>query len=143
MKRVKTARALSHSLKSIAAKETEDDFLIICKKLAFDAFTDLVSYTPFDTGFAQSNWRVGINEKDEVTQMAGATGGSYSVASYGSPNIQFGDVINIYNNTVYIGRLDAGWSKQEPRGMIAPAFQRLTVTATRLARAESRRVSNV
>lgn len=132
MKRVRNARELRGSLEEIREKTTDDQFLKIIKKLAFDGFSDLVSYTPFDTGYASSNWRVGINEKDEMIMRPSGSGGSFGASNYGSPAIKIGDVVNLYNNTVYIGALDAGWSRQEPRGMIAPTFQRMSVTAARL-----------
>ena len=120
-------------MQDIRDQVTDDKFIAIVKKLAFDGFSDLVSYTPFDTGFASSGWRVGINEKSEMIRYPTGSSGSFGASNYGSPAIRLGDVVNLYNNTSYIGALDAGWSRQEPAGMIAPTFQRMMVTANKLS----------
>lgn len=139
MKRVKISESRKlKSLLDLAGKTTEDEFLIIIKKLGFDAFSDLVNLTPYDTGFARGGWRVGINGADE-TVLHNTGSGVTSAPVFGNPSIKFGDIIHEYNNVAYIKYLDAGWSKQAPAGMIEPTFSRIIVMADRLSTALSKK----
>lgn len=132
MKKVKSAAALSAELNRLGDL-ADDKFLAVVKKLAFDGFKELVIRTPVETRFASSNWRVGINATQEGELRATATGGVYAPASYGNPAIELGDIVHLYNNTVYIKRLEQGWSGQAPQGMVEPTYSRLTQAAKMVA----------
>ncbi len=131
-KRVQGAAELSRELKRLGDL-SDEKFLAVVKKLAFDGFKELVIRTPVDTGFAQSNWRVGINSTDERAIRASATGGVYAPAQYGNPAIEFGDNVHLYNNVVYMKALEQGWSQQAPAGMVEPTYSRLIQVAASLA----------
>lgn len=139
MKRVKISQPRQlKALLDIAAKVTEDEFVTVVKKLSFDAFGDLVRLTPYDTGFAQGGWRVGINQTDEMV-LYNTGSGPTSAPNFGSPTIKFGDIIHLYNNVAYIGALEGGWSKQAPAGMVEPTWSRMSTMADRLADALSKK----
>lgn len=129
---VKGARELSRELARLGSL-SDEKFLAVVKKLSFDGFKELVIRTPVATGFAQSNWRVGINATDEGALRASATGSMYAPAVYGNPAIEIGDVVHLYNNVVYIKRLEEGWSGQAPQGMVQPTYSRLNTIAAQLA----------
>jgi len=135
-KRVNSAGELSRELARLGDL-SDEKFTQVIKKLAFDGFKELVVRTPVDTGFAQSNWRVGINEAPSAS-IRPTVGGFYSPASYGNPTIEFGDSVHLYNNVVYIKRLEQGWSGQAPQGMVEPTYSRLIQVATQLGNALSK-----
>lgn len=141
MKRVSNHRELV-SVMDLALKYTEEEMTTIVKKISMDAFSDLLRLTPRDTGYAVSNWRIGINQSDSVV-LHGGSATSYSAPSFGNTNIQFGDNVHIYNNTAYIGLLEDGHSRQAPAGMIEPTAARVRIQLDRLAKAESKRKANV
>lgn len=89
--------------------------------VALKAMGDYIKTTPRKTGRAQSGW--------DVTEGAGAGGfePAEGQTSYDPKNPvkalavsataeAFG-AITVYNNVVYIVRLDEGWSQQAPAGM--------------------------
>lgn len=138
-RRVSSAAELARELARLGDIAEKDFVEKAVKKLAFDGFTSLVVSTPFDTGFASSNWRVGINSNAEGA-LYNPGGGNYAPAQYGNPAIELGDKINLFNNTVYIGRLETGWSKQAPAGMVEPTYSRLLAMAQQVTSALSKEV---
>lgn len=108
-----------------------DQWNLIMRRTALDALTRIVLKTPVDTGRARGNWFVQIGGAgDMVTETTDKAGG---------PTIALGDavigsyrqrddlpVISIYNNLPYINRLEHGWSKQAPNGMVSVTVAELT-----------------
>lgn len=108
---------------------------LVLKKLAFDALRGIVMMTPVDTGRARGNWRVSINTIDKSTSEARKDKAGHTAVNTGNAvltNAKWGDTIYISNNLPYIRRLEDGWSKQAPAGMMGVTFNRLR---TGLARA--------
>jgi hypothetical protein len=136
-KRVDSAAELSRELARLGDLAKDDFVEKAVKKLAFDGFTSLVVLTPFDTGFASSLWRVGVNVTQEGA-IPSPSGGVYAPATYGNPSIELGDKVHLYNNTVYIGRLENGWSQQAPQGMVEPTYSRLLAMAQQVTSALSK-----
>ena len=65
-------------------------------------YTELKNQTPVDTGRARSQWR-----------------------RYKDVNIGRGETQEVISNSVpYIQRLDEGYSKQAPAGIVNPAWER-------------------
>lgn len=85
---------------------------------------EIVLATPVDTGFARSNWRVGIGRVPSGTIPAHAPGsklgiseaGNAAVAIYDAANVlakyKNGQEVFISNNVNYIALLNAGSSSQ-------------------------------
>lgn len=143
MKKV-TSGSQMVGLLQLARKTTEDEFLLILKKLSMDAFADLVQLTPVDTGLARSNWRVSVNRAPEaIDTRKGDKNGVYIFPVFDDPGIRFGDAVIIYNNTEYIRYLEDGSSVQAPQGMVEPAYYRASIMAERLLNALDRRVIDV
>lgn len=87
----------------------------------------LIEVTPVDTTKAVSNWLVGVGQpaKSEL-EPRGDTRASSGAATYAEVDrlvrtVKAGQTVYLTNNTAYIGRLNAGSSKQAPAGFIEAA----------------------
>lgn len=111
------------------AKEVEKESAKHASSLALIILRIVPSETPVDTSKAISNWQVGIgsppNSQIEAhfEGLAGSTYSSslertYDLGSKKLKNRKVGQVIYISNNADYIGKLNAGSSKQAPQGFI-------------------------
>jgi hypothetical protein len=116
---------------------------MVLRKLAFDAFAGVLRKSPVDTGRFRSNWRIGINRFDLTLTAApltrdplsgrfvskGFTRGSSPSgveAAQGYSSIataKWGDYVAITNNLHYGPRLENGYSKQAPTGMVKVTFE--------------------
>lgn len=94
--------------------------------------------TPVDTGWASVNWWVRIGSPptgndgsvgDPSTRAGGQAAGIAAMASY---SIRGGQSIWITNGVPYIGRLNAGSSKQSPAGFVEDAIQRVVTKYKRV-----------
>lgn len=77
--------------------------------------TDIIENTPADTGRAKGNWfasfEASSNETTESTH-------SQLNDALAKANNSAGKVFYLTNNLPYINRLEYGWSKQAPSGMV-------------------------
>lgn len=107
-------------------------------KAILDGFGRLVQATPKDTGRAQAGWQIGTDARvldvvPPVVQRSKEQGGEKKGAKKtllpeyaamireavpSTASLTETDVIYIVNNVEYIMMLEAGWSKQAPRGFI-------------------------
>lgn len=95
---------------------------MVVRASALSVGASLVQRTPVDTGRAKANWVPGIGSVSTKT-----TGDINAEAALGAINQALqtwkpGQTIYITNSLPYIKRLEDGWSKQAPAGMV-----RLTV----------------
>jgi hypothetical protein len=109
------------------AKKTMINYDLLIKKVIFDIFADIVWATPTDTGRARGGWQIGgslvsgeIGELDK-SGMGALSKGKGQVQGL----VTRASVIGyIYNNVVYIKRLEDGHSQQAPRGMVKVTLTR-------------------
>jgi hypothetical protein len=88
----------------------------------FEVGTAIIKQTPFDTGRARGNWQASVN---------GASGGELSRTSEGAAIAQLsqeasaavGNTFFFTNNLPYIRRLEYGYSKKAPDGMVRKNLQ--------------------
>lgn len=91
--------------------------------IALEAVTKIIQRTPVDTGLARGNWNVGFGQPD-LTDQRPAPKGIAPIArakvALGSNRSGAGPVRVIYitNKLPYMRRLEFGWSKQAPNGMV-------------------------
>lgn len=105
----------------------------VLRKLAFEAFQGCVQKSPVDTGRFRSNWRIGINKVDKSftwvppkTAPKGqspVTGVETALALGKISKAGWGDFIAITNNLPYGPKLENGWSRQAPAGMMKLTFE--------------------
>jgi hypothetical protein len=116
----------------------------IFRKVALVIDQTLVLGTPVDTGRARSNWLVQINHEattpvepyvpgEKRSTEAANTQAALNHASRVVAERKRGQKIYISNNVDYIGKLNAGSSRQAPAGFVQKAF-REAIQALRNAR---------
>lgn len=93
----------------------------VVRKIGLDLHRGVVNRTPVDTGRAQNNWNVGIDNVDpSVTSEAQKNAGFVLAKAQGIiRRFKAGQVLWITNNVEYINQLERGSSKQSPAGMVA------------------------
>ena len=117
------------ALAEIVRLKTEEEALLIVKKVVIDAYASIVDRTPVDTGRARASWQFGINtepqgkvpEGDYRSQISGIVAETVSEIEAAPAAVWF-----IANNLGYIEALEAGWSKQAPAGMVSLTLREIT-----------------
>lgn len=97
---------------------------VAVRKICLELTSSVVLKTPVDTGRARGNWfgtvNTPSNETSTKTDKNGAsTIGEAQAAIKAAP----GQIYYLSNNLPYIRRLEYGYSKQAPKGMV-----RITIT---------------
>jgi hypothetical protein len=90
--------------------------------IALQGLRLVVQRSPVDTGRFKGNWSLSVGEQNTTqSAMADPVGGNTimngatALRGYGSQGFH---VIHIQNNLPYAQRLEDGWSKQAPAGMV-------------------------
>ncbi len=92
-------------------------------EVLIEEFSQLQANTPYDTGRAQAGWLISSEgEAIGFTPSRNEESGSYEPqkADEALGSLMKTDVVYVINNVEYILYLEAGWSKQAPKGFIAP-----------------------
>lgn len=101
------------------AKKAEGNADLVVRKVAREVLKRVVMKSPVDTGRFRANWNVGIEKVGVTTKSVDPTGGETILR--GSAEIQAGvpgQSIWISNALPYARRLEYGYSKQTPAGMV-------------------------
>lgn len=109
---------------------------LLHKKIALEALRRVVLKTPVDTGRARGNWQTTIDSpaEGEVRGRWKKTGrrskqvGQSTEVMKGAQIIATArpfSTIFLTNNVPYIVRLENGWSKQAPKGMVSTTVEEL------------------
>lgn len=104
---------------------------LVVRKTALELQSSMVRMSPVDTGRFKSNWQAGTGTANTDTSAAAgsdAKGRTATVLQGWKP----GQTIFLTNSLPYARRLEFGWSKQAPAGMV-----RLTVQNYSRALAEA------
>lgn len=126
---------------------------LVVRKVVLDLGTKVVERSPvgdpskwaspapkgYIGGRFRGNWQYGLNERPRGTFMTIDRSGKVSIGrmAAGLPKEAAGHVHFITNNLPYAMRLETGWSKQAPGGMVALAvreFQNVVSAAARAAK---------
>lgn len=112
------------SIGTIVAK-VQGDIDKTIRKTTISVFASVIKMTPVDTGRARGNWQcsVGSPKTDALitTDSSGANTASSMVATVPE---KAGSVVWLANNVPYITRLEYGYSKQAPAGMVRVSLSR-------------------
>lgn len=106
------------------ADEIDEVILLIMQKLALEGLSRVVLRSPVDTGRFRGNWTVTVGQPTLATSEALDKSGQDTI-NRGSAIIQsVSELRPIYlqNNLPYGPRLEGGWSKQAPAGMMGLTF---------------------
>lgn len=94
---------------------------LVVRKVALDVGSRVVLRSPVDTGRFRANWQYGVGQINTATLEAVDKSGQSSIGriAAGAATARLGEVIYVSNSLPYALRLENGWSKQAPAGMVA------------------------
>lgn len=78
----------------------------------------VITRTPVDTGRARGNWNASIDRYDESTSDSRTAQQAQADTRQRASQLQLGDTFTLVNGLPYIRRLEYGYSKQAPRGIV-------------------------
>lgn len=98
-------------------EKAKGDLATVVRKATLDAFTRVVLKSPVDTGRFRANWNFSVGAPDysvtpSTNQARGQTEAAKALA------MQVGTIAYLSNGLPYARRLENGWSKQAPAGMV-------------------------
>jgi len=96
-------------------KRAGDKAELVVRKSALDLLSQMVATSPVDTGRFKSNWQTGIGAINHVYNSTGDSVGRFHATIDGWVA---GKSIYLTNSLPYAHRLEYGWSKQAPGGMV-------------------------
>jgi len=111
--------SLGDQLKAFAEK-TKADMETVVRKTAFSLGESMVVMSPVDTGRFRGNWQYGADTINTSTGGADDKSGRTALnrIQAGIRGWKPGQTIWLTNSLPYGPRLEAGWSKQSPAGMV-------------------------
>ena len=94
----------------------------VVRKTAFELQASMIEKSPVDTGRFKSNWQVGISAINVNTNSSAGSDalGRVTTALQG---YKPGNTIWLTNSLPYAKRLENGWSKQAPAGIVRLTLQ--------------------
>ena len=106
--------------------KTTDKMNRAARKVSLDAFSEVIRMSPVDTGRFRGNWQTAIGSMPSGTVEATDPSGNTVIAKVQGvvAGMNPGDVIYMVNNLPYAQRLESGWSRQAPAGMVRLTVQR-------------------
>jgi hypothetical protein len=106
------------------------------RKIVLDAFSEVIAMSPVDTGRFRGNWQVAVGSAPTGTVEALDPSGSIVTARVAvvAGEVKAGDVIYMVNNLPYAQRLEDGYSKQAPAGMVKLTVQKYQPLADQIIR---------
>lgn len=104
------------------AEKVKADLRTVARKATADVFRAVVLRSPVDTGRFRANWNVSYGEPAfAVTGSTDKDRGALEAAR--ALTLDVGGVVYLANGLPYAYRLEHGWSKQAPAGMVRVAVQ--------------------
>lgn len=96
------------------------------RKIALDAFSEVVLMSPVKSGRFRGNWQVAIGNIPQGTIALEDKTGQVVISKIEAEtmDLQVGQTIYLVNNLPYAQRLEYGWSQQAPGGMVRITAQR-------------------
>lgn len=100
----------------------------VVKRLTFSLFARCIMMSPVDTGRFRANWQLGVgapvfnasedSDVGPVTQDGSGNSSTKTKVLLKLNASELGDKIFLTNNLPYAARLEYGYSKQAPHGMV-------------------------
>jgi hypothetical protein len=105
--------------KQIEAAKAQSE--LVAKKTMIELFNRVIQKSPVDTGRFRANWNCSIGSPDLSTSQAIDPSGSGAISKATSTVVSYtlnGQSVFLTNNLPYADRLENGWSKQAPNGIV-------------------------
>lgn len=98
---------------------------LVVRKISLDIFKRVIIKSPVDTGRFRGNWQVQIGSIPAGTLELEDKSGTATVAKVTAETLglKAGEIIYLVNNLPYARRLEYGYSKQAPSGMVRITLQ--------------------
>lgn len=122
------AAEFSIELDKIFDEHVERQVLTVLQKLAMEGLSRMVLRSPVDTGRFRGNWTVSIGGPDRSASHPEDKNGGSTIARGSAPIAALTEpkVVWMLNSLPYANRLENGWSKQAPAGVVAVTVAELT-----------------
>lgn len=88
------------------------------RAIVLELFGSVIKDTPVDTGRARGNWQTSMDTPSTGETGRKGEGPALAELSQQAESFGAGKVIYLSNGLPYILRLEYGWSKQQPGGMV-------------------------
>lgn len=108
------------------SEETKAKVRLAVRKIALDVFSEVILMSPVDTGRFRGNWQVAIGNIPAGMLVVDDKAGTATIAKVeaATMGLEPGETIFLINNLPYAERLEYGYSKQAPGGMVRLTAQR-------------------
>ncbi|WP_342049878.1 MULTISPECIES: HK97 gp10 family phage protein [unclassified Cupriavidus] len=114
-------------------QRAKDNQEIVVRKVGLDLMTSLVLKSPVDTGRFRGNWQVQYNLAPSTVPTLDKSGGPTIAAANGAlQTVVIGQTFYLVNHLPYAQRLEYGWSKQAPAGMVRLTLSEYDAYLTRV-----------
>jgi len=121
------------------AKKAGNNAAAVVKKVGIDMFSQVVVRTPVDTGRARGNWQVSFNSPASGTlNDLDPSGRNTQMQISGKMTGWKQGDIWMTNNLPYARRLEYGWSKQAPGGMVRLTVREFQTYVNNAVRSETK-----
>lgn len=116
-------------------RKAEARMELAIRKIALDSFSEVVLMSPVDTGRFRGNWQVRIGSVPMGTVVMNDPTGTLVISQITATALKLENNQTIYliNNLPYARRLEYGWSKQAPGGMVRLTVQRWKTIVEKVA----------
>lgn len=105
-----------------------------CRGIAIEWFSSTVLGTPVDTGRLRGNWQMSQHVPIEASIERMDKSGASVLADIAARVGGAGSINYLTNNLPYAERIEYGYSKQAPQGMVRINFARITHIIEQVAR---------
>ena len=113
-----TTFALNLAKQIEVAKEQAE---LVAKKITIELFSRVIEKSPVLTGRFRANWNCSIGSPNLSTSESTDPSGSGAISKVTSTVVSYtlnDQSVFLTNNLPYAERLENGWSKQAPNGMV-------------------------
>lgn len=93
---------------------------LVVRKVALEMFSRVIQKSPVDEGRFKSSWVVAINSipTDDPGTIDKSGAPSFARVNAAVAQLSAGTIITMCSNLSYSRRLEYGWSKQAPSGVV-------------------------
>lgn len=123
------------------SRRNKERMRLIAQESYVHVASSVITKSPVDTGLFRNNWFAGLNAPNVKTTSVtakkgfGEKGGARFTDFLGlSASFDLGDQLFLTNSLPYARRLEFGWSKQAPAGMVRVSVAGWPMIVERIAR---------
>lgn len=116
-------------------KGTKKEIKLQAKAVMLETFSRVVLRTPVLTGRLRGSWQISINSEPGENQGEDKQGGVVLSFVRGKlDSFDLGDMVYFYNYQPYARRIEYGYSKKAPRGMVRVTLGEMNAIVSEVTR---------